>query len=57
MDDEQDVQLLFQQRFRKEIRAGQLELEFALSGEAALDSLEEHGTAGRELILSDINMP
>lgn len=36
VDDEQDVQMLFQQRFRKELKAGQLEMEFALSGEAAL---------------------
>ena len=57
VDDEQDVEFLFQQRFRKEIRAGQIDLEFALSGEAALDSLETRGRAGRELILSDINMP
>ncbi|OGC07934.1 Fis family transcriptional regulator [candidate division KSB1 bacterium RBG_16_48_16] len=57
VDDEIDVQFLFQQRFRREIRAGLLELLFALSGEAALDYLEQHGTRNLDRILSDINMP
>lgn len=56
VDDETDVQLLFQQRFRKEIRNGDLEFVFAFSGEEALDKLKqlEHEAV---LILSDINMP
>ena len=56
VDDEKDVQVLFQQRFRKEIRKGQLEFKFAFSGEEALQVLNEisHETV---LILSDINMP
>lgn len=56
VDDEQDVQLLFQQRFRKEIRKGNLEFAFAFSGEEALNYLDElqHEAV---LILSDINMP
>ena len=57
VDDEQDIRLLFLQKFRRELRAGQLELEFARSGEAALEYLDRQGAAGRELILSDINMP
>ena len=57
VDDEQDVSLLFQQRFRKEMKSGQLELGFALSGAEALEYLDRHGTAGCKLILSDINMP
>ncbi len=57
VDDEQDVQLLFQQRFRKETKAGQIEFQFAFSGEEALDLLEKQSLANHVLILSDINMP
>jgi CheY-like chemotaxis protein len=56
VDDERDVQLLFQQRFRKEIRKGELEFVFAFSGEEALRYLNEHNHEA-VLILSDINMP
>src|ERR1700753_2545264 len=56
VDDEADVQPLFLQRFRKEIRDHQLEFDFALSGEEALRYLEsKHSEV--VLILSDINMP
>ncbi len=56
VDDERDVQLLFQQRFRKEIKNGDLHFVFAFSGEEALATLHdmEHKAV---LILSDINMP
>ena len=56
VDDEQDVQTLFLQRFRKEIRKGELEFVFAFSGEEAIKTLEviAHEAV---LILSDINMP
>jgi len=57
VDDEQDVQLLFQQRFRKEVKAGQIEFRFAQSGEAAWTFLEEQPPSDALLILSDINMP
>ncbi len=56
VDDEADVQLLFQQRFRKELRAGRIGFVFALSGEEALAHLEKR-EADIMLILSDINMP
>ncbi len=56
VDDERDVQLLFQQRFRKEIRNGELQFAFAFSGEEALQYLEAHNHEA-VLILSDINMP
>jgi two-component system chemotaxis response regulator CheY len=56
VDDEADVQPLFQQRFRKEIRNGEISFDFALSGEQALSYLvERHSEV--VLILSDINMP
>jgi len=56
VDDEQDVKTLFEQRFRKEIKSGQVEFAFAFSGEDALVQLNswEHEAM---LILSDINMP
>ena len=57
VDDEQDVQMLFQQRFRKEVKAGQIEFQFALSGEAAWSFLQQHNPPDSLLILSDINMP
>jgi two-component system chemotaxis response regulator CheY len=56
VDDEADVQSLFIQRFRKEIKSGELEFSFALSGEEALVFLEKHHSEVI-LILSDINMP
>jgi CheY-like chemotaxis protein len=56
VDDEQDVRLLFEQRFRKEIRSGIFDFAFCYSGEDALDFYKEH-PGGVILILSDINMP
>ena len=56
VDDERDVQILFEQRFRKEIRNGDITFVFAFSGEEAvqtLDALDQEAV----LILSDINMP
>ncbi len=56
VDDEADVQPLFLQRFRKEIRAEEIQFAFALSSEEALEYLhEKHSEV--VLILSDINMP
>jgi CheY-like chemotaxis protein len=56
VDDEKDIQTLFEQRFRKEIRNKEVEFVFAFSGEEALTLLNnmEHQAM---LILSDINMP
>lgn len=56
VDDEKDVQLLFQQRFRKEIRNGDFNFVFAFSGEEAIQSLNTMDQKA-VLILSDINMP
>jgi len=58
VDDEPDVEPLFRQRFRREVREGLYRLDFALSGEVALDMLEGC-QPGEEIILlvSDINMP
>lgn len=56
VDDEKDVQVLFEQRFRKEIRDGSMKFVFAYSGEEALGYLNQH-VHEAVLILSDINMP
>lgn len=56
VDDERDVQVLFEQRFRKEIRKNEIDFAFAFSGEEALEYLNEHQHEA-VLILSDINMP
>ena len=57
VDDEEDIQSLFKQKFRKEIKAEQIQFHFALSAEAALNYLETQEKASIVLILSDINMP
>lgn len=56
VDDERDIQTLFEQRFRKEIRSGELKFVFAFSGEEALNYMIDHEHEA-VLILSDINMP
>lgn len=56
VDDEKDIQTLFEQRFRKEIREQLVEFVFAFSGEDALTYLNQHEHEV-VLILSDINMP
>ena len=56
VDDEVDVKDLFLQRFRREIRNAEFQLDFANSGEEALTYLADH-TSEVVLILSDINMP
>ena len=56
VDDEKDVEILFQQRFRREIKEKEIEFVFAYSGEQALTFLNQH-THEAVLILSDINMP
>ncbi len=56
VDDEKDMQTLFEQRFRKEIREQSIIFVFAYSGEQALSYLNQH-VHEAVLILSDINMP
>ena len=57
VDDERDVELLFRQQFRKEVRDGSMVLLFAFSGEEALTILRLPESTDLVLILSDINMP
>lgn len=56
VDDEQDMQALFQQKFRREIKQGEMDFAFATSGEEALNYVDKHEHEV-VLILSDINMP
>ena len=57
VDDESDVQFLFTQKFRREVRKGLLEFIFATSGEEALGKLRSGEAADVVVVLSDINMP
>lgn len=57
VDDEPDVEPLFKQQFRRDLREGRFTMEFALSGVAALSLIELATTVTLVLILSDINMP
>lgn len=56
VDDERDVKMLFEQRFRKEIKNAEIDFQFAFSGEEAISFLNNHEHEA-VLILSDINMP
>jgi len=57
VDDERDVEILFRQQFRREVRDGMVELCYAFSGEEALNYLENVKPPDVVCILSDINMP
>jgi len=55
VDDEPDLEALMSQRFRRQIRSGEMSLFFAHNGEEALTILHEHPAI--DIVLSDINMP
>jgi YesN/AraC family two-component response regulator len=57
VDDERDVELLFLQKFRKELRSGELELAFAFSGQQALEIIGSAEPPDVVYVFSDINMP
>ena len=57
VDDESDVEDLFRQQFRRDIRAGRFTMEFAASGDRALQKISDANAVPLILILSDINMP
>jgi CheY-like chemotaxis protein len=57
VDDEPDVELLFRQQFRHDLRAGRFTMDFAQSAPMALARITDAGNASLILILSDINMP
>ena len=56
VDDEPDVEVLFRQQFRRDLRDGRFNMDFAQSASAALDCVLNAGDASLILILSDINM-
>ncbi|WP_426424519.1 response regulator [Bradyrhizobium genosp. A] len=57
VDDEPDVEALFRQQFRRDLRAGRFQMEFAPSASDALRLAAEVRDPSLILILSDINMP
>ena len=57
VDDEPDVEALFRQQFRHDLRVGRFAMAFALSAPQALHVIEAAESASLILILSDINMP
>jgi CheY-like chemotaxis protein len=57
VDDEPDVEALFRQQFRRDLRGGRFVMEFTLSAPAALQRVMELCDCTLILILSDINMP
>jgi CheY-like chemotaxis protein len=57
VDDEPDVEVLFRQQFRHDLRAGRFTMDFAQSAPLALQRINDAGDRSLILILSDINMP
>src|SRR5438034_6384080 len=57
VDDESDVEDLFRQQFRHDLRAGRFTMDFAQSGDGALQRISDAAGVSLILILSDINMP
>ena len=57
VDDEPDVESMFRQQFRHDLRSGRFVMEFALSAPAALEQVKAIPDPSLILILSDINMP
>jgi len=57
VDDEPDVEVLFRQQFRRDLRAGRFAMDFAQSAAIALQRITDTGDQSLILILSDINMP
>jgi len=57
VEDEPDVETMFRQQFRRDLRSGRFVMEFALSASAALEQVKAIPDPSLILILSDINMP
>jgi CheY-like chemotaxis protein len=57
VDDEPDVEALFRQQFRRELRASRFAMDFVQSAPMALQRITNAGDESLILILSDINMP
>ena len=57
VDDEPDVEALFRQQFRRDLRAQRFAMDFANSAAEALSRIASTIEQSLILILSDINMP
>jgi CheY-like chemotaxis protein len=57
VDDEPDIESLFRQQFRRDVRSGRFIMEFAASAPEALERAKAISDPSLILILSDINMP
>jgi len=57
VDDEPDVEMLFRQHFRRDLRERRFTMEFAQSGDMALQRITDPTGVSLILVLSDINMP
>ncbi len=57
VDDEPDVEVLFRQHFRRDLRSARFTMDFAQSASAALQRIAATEEESLILILSDINMP
>ena len=57
VDDGPDVEMLFRQQFRRDLRDNRFKMDFAQSGESALERISDAEGQSLILILSDINMP
>ena len=57
VDDEPDVEPLFRQQFRRDIRASRFTMEFAQSAVDALEQIDHAEGVTLILVLSDINVP
>ena len=57
VDDERDVRFLFQQKFRKEIKSGEMQICYAFNGLDALELIDSIENRADYRILTDINMP
>ncbi len=54
VDDEEDIQLLINRKFRYQIKNNNFEFDFALSGEKALSKIQK---LNYDIIFTDLNMP
>ena len=57
VDDEHDVEELFRQQFRRDLRAQRFTMDFATSAADALEHIANTMEQSLILVLSDINMP
>jgi CheY-like chemotaxis protein len=57
VDDEPDVEVLFRQQFRRDLRTDRFTMEFAQTAPMALQRIADAGDRSLILILCDINIP